>query len=93
MTLRVRVRELAESSTRADPGNNDLKMRYAFAISGVARVQIVTGRLDSAEQNVELSISILQQLSAADPSNVAYRELVLLRRIRLARLVGAERNK
>jgi tetratricopeptide (TPR) repeat protein len=88
MTLRVRVRDLAESSTRADPGNNDLKKRYAFAISGVARVQIVTGRLDSAEQNVELSISILQQLSAADPSNVAYREWVLLRRIRLARLVG-----
>ena len=88
MTLRVRVRELAESSTRADPGNNDLKRRFAFAISGVSRVQIVTGRLDSAQQNLELAISILQQLSAADPSNVVYREAIVFRRIRLARLLG-----
>jgi len=41
-----------------------------------------------AEQNLVLAISILQQLSTADPSNIHYREEVLYRRIMLARLLG-----
>ncbi len=88
MTLRERVRELAESSSREAPGKNDLKRGYAFALTGIARVQVVTGRTELAEQNLVLAISILQQLSAADPSNTRYLEDVWFRRMILAKLLG-----
>ena len=88
MTLRSRVLELAEFSTRADPRNNDIKKGHAFALTGIARAQIVTGRTELAERNLGLAISILQQLSAADPSNMHYREEALYRRIMFAKLLG-----
>ncbi len=88
IALRGRVLELAEFSTRADPRNNDLKKGHAFALTGIARAQIVTGQTDVAERNLGLAISILQQLSAADPSNMYYREEVLDRRIMFAKLLG-----
>lgn len=88
MTLRGRTKALAESSTRADPGNNYLKQTYAFALTGVARLQIVTGQTNLAEQNLGLAISILQQLLAVDPSNIHYREEVLYRQIMFASLLG-----
>jgi len=88
MTLRRRTRDLAESSTRADPGNNYLKQSYAFALTGIARLQNVTGQTDLAEQNLGLAISILQGLLASDPSNIQYREEVLYRQIMLARVLG-----
>lgn len=86
--LREKVLALAESSTRADPANNELKKRYAYAITGVARAQIVTGRAEEAEQNLRLAISLLQQLSAADPSNLYFREEVLSRWVMLAELLA-----
>ncbi len=88
MALRGRVKELAEFSTLANPRNNDLKAGYAYAITGIARVQTVTGRTDLAEQNLRLAISVMQQLSAADPSNTHYREEALYRRVMLATLLG-----
>jgi len=88
MALRSRTRELAESSSRADPGNNYLKQSYAFALTGIARLQTFTGQTDLAEQNMRLAISILQRLFAADPSNTHYREEVLYRRVMLASLLG-----
>lgn len=86
--LRNRVEELAESSSRADPANNDLKKHLAFAITGIARAQIVTGRLEDAEQNLRLAISILAALFAADPSNLHYSEEVLSRQVMLAELLA-----
>lgn len=92
MSIRETVRELAEEALKSDPGNNALKRRHAFAINGVAMRQIELGRLDAAEQNVEKVISIFQQMSAADPSNVFYRVLVLYERSLLAELIaGNER--
>jgi tetratricopeptide (TPR) repeat protein len=88
INLRERVLSLAESSTRADPANNDLKKRHAFAITGVAQAQIVTGRSQLAEQNLRLAISMLQQLSAADSSNVHYSEVMLTRKVMLVRLLA-----
>jgi tetratricopeptide (TPR) repeat protein len=87
LILRNKAMELTYVATQADPANNDLKMGYAFALTGVARLQTITGKLDSAEQNLEQTISILQQLSAADPSNVLYHEEVLFRQAALARLL------
>lgn len=86
--LRDRVRELAESSARTNPGNNNLRKGFAFALTGVARIQIMTGVTDLAKQNLELAISELLQLYAADPSNIFYREEVLYRRVMLAILMG-----
>jgi tetratricopeptide (TPR) repeat protein len=88
MSLRNKARDLAGSAARTDPANNDLKKRYAFATSGVARIQIMMGRLDLAEKSLEETISALQQLSASDPSNVLYREEALLRRALLAKLLA-----
>lgn len=88
IALRGRVLELAEFSTRADPRNNDLKKGHAYALTGIARAQIVTGQTDVAELNLRLAVSMLQQLSAADPSNLHYREELLYRRIMLAKLLG-----
>ena len=88
IALRGRVLELVEFSTGADPRNNDLKKGHAFALTGIARAQIVTGQTDIAERNLRLAISILQQLSAADPSNMHYREEVRYRRIMYAKLLG-----
>lgn len=86
MALRLRVRELAKSASDADPGNNDLKKRYSYSISGVAGMQMLTGKLELANKNMRQSIALLQQLSATDPSNADYRLQVNFRRSLLAEL-------
>ena len=88
MTTRTRVRQLAEFSMLADPGNNGLKKNYAYALTGLARVQIFSGQLGTAVQNLELAISILQQLIAADTSNIHYRDEVRNRRVMLAKTLA-----
>jgi len=88
MQLKILVRDLSESATRADPANNDLQRRYAYALTGVARAQILTGDLVLAEQNLEHAIALLQQLSIADPGNILNREQTLYRKVMLARLLG-----
>ena len=87
MALRLKAQQLAESLSRSDPGDNDLKRRYAYAVSGVAQIQTRTGQLDLAEQNLRLVISILEQMSAADPSNVLYPLEIYHRQLRLAKLM------
>ena len=87
-TLRDRTLELAEYSTQKDPGNNGLTTHYAYAITGVVHTQILTGDLELAEQNLTHAISLLQQLAAADPSNVLYPEEALYRRAMLFNLLA-----
>lgn len=87
MVLRERVRELAENASLYDPGNNIFKRGYAFALTGVSRLQAQLGRLLPAELNLRKSISILQQLYAADQSNVNYRKQMVYRQIMLADLL------
>jgi len=86
--LRGRVKELAESTSRADPANKDLKRRYAFALTGVARAQMLTGSLTQAGRNVRRAITMLRQLFALDPSNVAYKKEILYREAMLATWLG-----
>ncbi len=88
MVLRQKARQLAESLSRSDPGDNDLKRRYAYAISGVAQIQSNTGQLDLAETNLRLAISILDQMAAADPSNVLYPQEIAYRQLMLAKLMA-----
>jgi len=88
MNFRTRATELRKASTQSDPGNNDLKKRYAYDLTGLGKLQMQVGRLNAAEHNLERAILLLQQLSSADPSNVLYRQDALVRRFWLAKLVG-----
>jgi len=88
MSIRIKAGELAKFSTWSDPGNNDLKKHYAYSLTGIANLQIIIGELDLAQQNLELAISVLQQLSAADPSNIHFHELVMYRQNMLLRLLA-----
>lgn len=88
LVLRNKAKDITYSATQSDPADNDLKIGYAYAVSGVASLQIRTGKLDSAEQNLEQTIYMLQQLSISDPSNVMYSEEVLFRRVLLAKLLS-----
>lgn len=65
-----------------------MKLQYTYALAGAARLQIDIGRYDLAELYVTAAISILQQLSAADPSNVVFRREEFYRRSMLATLLG-----
>lgn len=88
MELRHKALALVESSTWADPGNNELKKQHAYALTGVAYLQAQGGETASAIGNLEQAVAILQTLFAADPSNFHYREQTLYRRVMLARLLG-----
>jgi len=89
IALRQKARRLAETLAQSDPGDNDLSRRYAYAISGVAALQTNTGQLALAEQDLELVISMLEQLSAADSSNIVYPQEIAVRQLWLARLMAA----
>ncbi len=88
LDMRIRGTELAKASAQSDPANNDRKRSYAYRLSGLSTVEYRIGRLESSERNMALTIDLLQQLSAADPSNVVYSRDVVLRQFRLARIVG-----
>jgi hypothetical protein len=88
LTIRIKAGKLAKLSTRSDPGNNDLKKHYAYSLTGIANLQMATGNLDLARQNLELAISVLQQLSAADPSNIHIHEQMMYRQNMLLRLLA-----
>lgn len=83
MGLREKVRDLAESAASADPGNNDFKKGYAYSLTGVSRMQAQLGQLVLAEQNLRKAVSLLQQLYAADQSNVNYLEDMVSRQVML----------
>jgi tetratricopeptide (TPR) repeat protein len=90
MVLRKQVLELRETSSRANPGNNDLKRRYAYDLTGLGRLHFELGQLDMAKLYLKQAISILQGLSLADPSNLEYRTDILSRQLILARLMAEE---
>ena len=85
--LREQVRVLSEKLSRQNPANNILKQNMAFAMTGVARIQTLTGEYDLARQNLDTSISILQLLADADPSNVIAKQEVVGRQVMLAKLL------
>ena len=77
LSIRHKVKDLAAAAVQSDPGNNDLKRRMALAVLGVANLNVQMGNLKLGEHHLTLAISSLRELSAADPSNVSYRQLVL----------------
>jgi tetratricopeptide (TPR) repeat protein len=92
IALRQKASHLAATLAQLFPGDNDLKRRYAYAISGVSVLQTNTGQTELAGQNLRLVIAMLEQLSAADPSNILYIQQIAYRQFRLARLMAATGN-
>lgn len=86
-TLRNQVKALAEKSARQSPANNQHKQTLAFAMTGIGRIQTLTGALAQARQNLADSISILQLQADIDPSNVIAKQEVVGRRVMLAKLL------
>jgi tetratricopeptide (TPR) repeat protein len=85
--MRDQARMLAEQSSSQNPANNNLKQNLAFAMTGIARIQTMTGEYDLAKQNLSNSISILQLLADTDPSNIIAKQVVVARRVMLAKLL------
>lgn len=85
--LRARALELTDSASKANPANNSMKANLAFATTGLARVQRLTGDSEGARQGYVQAISILQSLSKADPSNLQAFEDYIDRRVMLFSLL------
>lgn len=88
LSLRQRAKDLAESSLQSDLNSSELQTRYAFAISGIAKLQVQLGNLELARKDFEQVISMLERLSATDSSNVFFGLELLYSRASLARLAG-----
>jgi len=86
--LRGKVTALRENASKSDPRNSNLRRRYAYDMSGLGSLYLQLGQLALAEQQLSQAVSILQQLVASDPSNVPYQEAFLIRRLRLAKIIG-----
>lgn len=86
--LRSHVLELTNSASKANPANNSRKANLAFAITGLARIQRMKGSSEAAKQGYIQAISILQQLSKADPSNLQAFEDYTNRRVMLLGLLA-----
>lgn len=85
--LRKKVKRLAEKSSEQNPANNQLKQALAFAMTGIGRIQTMTGQFDLAKQNFTDSIFILQLQADIDPSNVIAKQEVVGRQVLLAKLL------
>ena len=88
LSLRQRAKDLAESSLQSDLNSSELQTRYAFAISGIAKLQVQLGNLELARRDFEQVISMFERLSATDSSNVFFGQELLYSRASLARLAG-----
>jgi tetratricopeptide (TPR) repeat protein len=86
--LRKRGLELTDKASTANPANNAMKANLAFAITGLARIQRKTGDSEVGRQGYVRAISILEQLSKADPSNLQAFEDYTDRRVMLFSLLA-----
>jgi tetratricopeptide (TPR) repeat protein len=89
MNARQKTLEIATQAMNADPSNNGLKLTVAYGYSGVAGIHSELGQVDRAADNLRSSLAILEELSAADPSNVILQYDVAIRQFRLSRLLDA----
>lgn len=97
LSSRQKILELAENAAAADPSDNDLQRRLAYAQTGVALVLSNVGKVAAARKQLLEARANLAALATADPSNVVYRNQMLFRDYLLAwldsesgRLVAAQ---
>ena len=88
LSSRVQAVQLAERYYMADPANNRLKRIHAFALSGLANVQRMTGAVESALVSLQTSVKLLSQLYLEDRTNLLYRWNLLTKSGRAAHLLS-----
>lgn len=64
---------IAAGALDRSPANASMRSRYAYSLSGLAKVATQVGLAEVALESLRESADILGQLYAADPSNVGYR--------------------
>ncbi len=79
--------EMAQEAVRGEPSSNFLRLRLAWAHSGVARVLTDLGTLEEAESHRRASLEILGELVARDPTNLMLTSEVAENRRLLATLL------
>jgi tetratricopeptide (TPR) repeat protein len=70
---RLKNVELAEKFFNLDPGSNRLKQDYAYALTGLSRVQQMSGRVEPAMESLVKAIELQRELVEVDPSNMTKR--------------------
>ena len=70
---RLKNVELAEKFFNFDPGSNRLKQDYAYALTGLSRVQQMSGRVEPAMESLVKAIELQQELVEVDPNNMKKR--------------------
>jgi tetratricopeptide (TPR) repeat protein len=85
LRMRIEARDFAGQSMHLDPGDNDLQRNYAYKLTGVARIRIAKGNMETDAGDLRHAINVLQQLSASDPSNMVYKNEALYRQVMLAK--------
>ncbi len=73
--------------------NNRLKEQYAYSLSSLARVQFRVGLGAMAQQSLEHSVELLNELSRQDPSNINFRWNLYRKSMRLANIIGILGNE
>lgn len=73
MKNRLRNVELAAQHHRLNTASNNLKMDYAYALSGLFRVQLMTGQLDLARESNRQALELNKELVEEDPNNLKKR--------------------
>ena len=73
-----------------EPGNNRVKVKYAYSLAGLAWTQQLVGLIDEAMANLEQSVSLLSELAREDPSNLTYRWNLHRKTARIAALMALD---
>jgi len=73
LAVRLKTAQYAEQHHEQDPGNNTLKMKYAFSLAGLASVQRQVGSVELALANLQQSIEVLSELYEGDRTRLQYR--------------------
>jgi len=70
MDHRLKNVELAAEHHRLNPASNLLKQDYAYALSGLSGVQLMTGQVNPALESIRHSRKLMEQLVESDPENM-----------------------
>jgi tetratricopeptide (TPR) repeat protein len=84
---------MASAASLANPANNHLRERLAYAHFGVATVQIDLGGLVESERHRRASLEILMNLVARDPTNELIADEIAIGRRLLAELLMNTRRE
>jgi tetratricopeptide (TPR) repeat protein len=82
--------ENATDFFQKSPGNNRLKMRYAFSLAGLATVQRWSGQQNEALDSLMRAVELLDELAREDQSNLTYRWNLHRKRARIAHIYKVE---